>query len=1130
MPFQGLPWTEFISCPVCFVLFNERQQRPISLGCGHTVCKSCIKSRLTDNRCPFDQSLLPSDVDKLPANFALMHLVGAAVPEQEKEAVKTVVTDNPKSYEQARKCIEDMAVHLKPLAENASDDDSSTCSEQSPSKSNNHTAQNISGNNSNTSKCVLSRQMQRKLISLIHCQLLEEEGRSRATRIARSLGERIVSELLVLHQYPHQLSANLWAAVRTRGCQFLGPAMQEEVIKLILLALEDGSFLSRKVLVLFVVQRLESRYPQASKTAIGHVVQLLYRASCFKVLKREEESSLMQLKEEFRQYESLRREHDSQIVQIALEAGLRISPEQWSSLLYGDPAHKSHMQSIIDKHQSPQSFAQSVTELMLTLQRNSDHTGLLKLHPQLEFLSNIDPSPDCPAPSWENLEAIMRSLNTVMSAFVEFLSNPDHRSRLETTPVQNTRYKTSLCRDFTARGTCPRGNTCTFAHSQDELERYRSRSRRSGSKGTLGALEKDSSPLTPSECDQLRQVQLITKQKTEALARNGQTAGNTQPCIEQLDHQHAASSSRVFPPMFGSLPISQPPPHITGLLHPKRPPPAGACDMMQSEQEKVQFMSPAPQLTPETHLTFSCPGVDGSDNPSIPSLGSQIYFHPDAPNTYQHNPLLQYPMAHNPLIRPQPPYIPTQGMHPMLQPPFPPRSLTRPPSHQNGSLASGNTGLQASPLPLPAGEISVNMPPPSSADESLIYRGCHPFVPVPPENRPQMVPYMLQGGESLEKLTSRKQQIINHLQEEPMFMGSGASLYLANGQKGFAGLKTVLSTNKHRRQAMPKSVSDMFVATRSTQSLDELLNDDIQNYTIKWSNGDDHLSDVTANEFLETSLRGSLPESCTTNSVSFSMAATTTSGAADMAGNGRLCTSEEDGVGNLDVSTTQAVCSSDAEFCSFPSDDGDETIIPFEHTSVSRFGPISRMSKAKMYNSAPVQVTADSYKWMTPVLSVTPQDRPLATTMQMPTRFAYRGKAEMLKTEPSVKPTPLEAPSIWQQTPLPSYHNIARMKAGAAEAVTNNERLAYELQAVELEIAMKTGKEPESFTKIIQDAVVAPSEYRPSSDLTTSSNCVPPGNKDNMMNVETSQSLLVSQQLGHQFAGDCTRSWPGIKK
>ena len=59
----------------------------------------------------------------------------------------------------------------------------------------------------------------------------------------------------------------------------------------------------------------------------------------------------MQLKEEFRSYDSLRREHDAQIVQIALEAGLRIAPDQWSSLLYGDVAHKSHMQSIMDKLQ-----------------------------------------------------------------------------------------------------------------------------------------------------------------------------------------------------------------------------------------------------------------------------------------------------------------------------------------------------------------------------------------------------------------------------------------------------------------------------------------------------------------------------------------------------------------------------------------------------------------------------------------------------------------------------------------------------------------------------------------------------------------------------------------------------------
>ena len=95
---------------------------------------------------------------------------------------------------------------------------------------------------------------------------------------------------------------------------------------------------------------------------------VLARCAFFlQVSKRERDSSLMQLKEEFRSYDSLRREHDTQIVQIASEAGLRIAPDQWSSLLYGDVSHKSHMQSIMDKLQTPQSFIQGVTVRQLFL-------------------------------------------------------------------------------------------------------------------------------------------------------------------------------------------------------------------------------------------------------------------------------------------------------------------------------------------------------------------------------------------------------------------------------------------------------------------------------------------------------------------------------------------------------------------------------------------------------------------------------------------------------------------------------------------------------------------------------------------------------------------------------------------
>ncbi len=79
------------------------------------------------------------------------------------------------------------------------------------------------GGSAGAAGAALSRPMQRKLVGLVNCQLVEEEGRARAVRAARSLGERTVTEMILLHQNSQQLSANLWAAVRARGCQFLGP-------------------------------------------------------------------------------------------------------------------------------------------------------------------------------------------------------------------------------------------------------------------------------------------------------------------------------------------------------------------------------------------------------------------------------------------------------------------------------------------------------------------------------------------------------------------------------------------------------------------------------------------------------------------------------------------------------------------------------------------------------------------------------------------------------------------------------------------------------------------------------------------------------------------------------------------
>ncbi len=116
-------------------------------------------------------------------------------------------------------------------------------------------------------------------------------------------------------------TSKLWLEIRKSGCQFLGPQMQDDVLRLILHCLNVVGTISRKNLVLYVVSFLKKQYPKASKTSVGHVVQLLYKAGCFIVHKREGNASLMELKKEFTKYKDMRRLHDTQIIHIALTAG-----------------------------------------------------------------------------------------------------------------------------------------------------------------------------------------------------------------------------------------------------------------------------------------------------------------------------------------------------------------------------------------------------------------------------------------------------------------------------------------------------------------------------------------------------------------------------------------------------------------------------------------------------------------------------------------------------------------------------------------------------------------------------------------------------------------------------------------
>ena len=101
MPVQGPQWSEYLSCPVCKQEFEVRKysfytsaingqnnqatisvsqatkKPPVSLACGHTVCRTCLDS-LQMRQCPFDSTLIGvSSLDALPVNTALLQLIGS---------------------------------------------------------------------------------------------------------------------------------------------------------------------------------------------------------------------------------------------------------------------------------------------------------------------------------------------------------------------------------------------------------------------------------------------------------------------------------------------------------------------------------------------------------------------------------------------------------------------------------------------------------------------------------------------------------------------------------------------------------------------------------------------------------------------------------------------------------------------------------------------------------------------------------------------------------------------------------------------------------------------------------------------------------------------------------------------
>ena len=64
----------------------------------------------------------------------------------------------------------------------------------------------------------------------------------------------------------------------------------------------------------------------------------------------------------------------------------------------------------------------------------------------------------------------MQAIKAIVEGLVDFCQNRTSKKQ-EFVPLHNPKYKTSMCRDLVQKGKCPRGTSCTFAHSAEELER-----------------------------------------------------------------------------------------------------------------------------------------------------------------------------------------------------------------------------------------------------------------------------------------------------------------------------------------------------------------------------------------------------------------------------------------------------------------------------------------------------------------------------------------------------------------------------------------------------------------------------------------------------------------------------------